>query len=139
MPVVEDLLTQMFTTMDDDNKSTRLICCRVMTRLFDLIGMELGQDRLHNMYPDLLKRLDDSSDEVRITVSKTFLAYFDCFENGYDVILYRAHLEAIYKGLLVHLDDPEQKIQEAILGKLKPRTSVFLQKYWPSSMISIFK
>lgn len=88
-----------------------------MTRLFDLMGGELGQDRLHNMYPDLLKRLDDSSDEVRITVSKTFLAYFDCFENGYDVTLYRAHLEAIYKGLLVHLDDPEQKIQEAILGE----------------------
>ena len=89
-----------------------------MTRLFDLVGVELGQDRLHNMYPDLLKRLDDSSDEVRITVSKTFLAYFDCFMNGYDVSLYRAHLEAIYKGLLIHLDDSEPKIQEAILGKL---------------------
>ncbi|XP_048757748.2 dynein axonemal assembly factor 5-like [Ostrea edulis] len=123
-PVVEDLLTQMITTMDDDNKSTRLICCRVMTRLFDLMGGELGQDRLHNMYPDLLKRLDDSSDEVRITVSKTFLAYFDCFENGYDVTLYRAHLEAIYKGLLVHLDDPEQKIQEAILEVLKKSGSI---------------
>ncbi|XP_022319894.2 dynein axonemal assembly factor 5-like [Crassostrea virginica] len=118
-PVVEDLLTQMITTMDDDNKSTRLICCRVMTRLFDLVGVELGQDRLHNMYPDLLKRLDDSSDEVRITVSKTFLAYFDCFMNGYDVSLYRAHLEAIYKGLLIHLDDSEPKIQEAILEVLK--------------------
>ncbi|XP_062607964.1 dynein axonemal assembly factor 5-like [Saccostrea cucullata] len=122
--VVEDLLTQMITTLDDDNKSTRLICCRVMTRLFDLMGAELGQDRLHNMYPDLLKRLDDSSDEVRVTVSKTFLAYFDCFENGYDVTLYRAHLEAIYKGLLVHLDDPEQKIQEAILEVLKKSGSI---------------
>ncbi|KAJ8319390.1 hypothetical protein KUTeg_004481 [Tegillarca granosa] len=98
------------TCMDDSNKSTRLISCRVMTRIFDLMGTSISQDRLHNMYPELLKRLDDSSDEIRITVSKTFLAYLDCFEGGYDVELYRAHLEAIYKGLLVHLDDPDSNV-----------------------------
>lgn len=46
------------------------------------------------------------------------MAYFDCFREGYDANFYRAHLEAIYRGLLVHLDDPEPKIQEAVLGKL---------------------
>ena len=30
--------------------------------------------------------------------------------------LYSAHLEALYKGLLIHLDDPETRIQEAVLG-----------------------
>lgn len=59
------------------------------------------------MYLDFFKRLDDSSDEVRIIVFKIFLVYFDCFENGYDVILYRVYLEVIYKGLLVYLDDLE--------------------------------
>ena len=102
--------------MDDDNKGTRLVACRVMTRTFELSGTSIDQDRLHNMYLELLKRLDDSSDDVRITVAKTFLAYLDSFENAYDVNLYRAHLEAMYKGLLVHLDDPEERIQVAILG-----------------------
>ena len=69
------------------------------------------------MYPELLKRLDDSSDEIRIAVARTFLAYFDCFRGGYDVGLYRAHLEAIYRGLLLHLDDPDKSIQEAMLGE----------------------
>ncbi|XP_067671064.1 dynein axonemal assembly factor 5-like [Haliotis asinina] len=119
LPVVEDFLTQLISTINDGNKSTRLISCRVLTRLLDLMGTSLSQDRLHNMYPELLKRLDDSSDEVRLIVAKTFLAYFDCFESGYDVGLYRAHLEAIYRGLLVHLDDPEISIQEAILDVLK--------------------
>lgn len=116
-PVVEDIITQIVVTMDDDSKSTRLVSCRVLTRLFDLMGEALDQDRLHNMYPELLKRLDDSSDEIRVMVSKTFLAYLQCFGDKYDANLYRAHLEAIYSGLLVHLDDPEIKIQEAILGK----------------------
>ena len=62
--------------------------------------------------------MDDSSDDVRIAVAITFQKYFDCFEDDYNVGLYRAHLEAIYKGLLVHLDDPEPRIQEAVLGKL---------------------
>jgi dynein assembly factor 5 len=70
------------------------------------------------MYPELLKRLDDSNDEIRVAVSKTFMAYFQCFDEGFDVGLYSAHLEAIYKGLLVHLDDPDAKIQHAILGKI---------------------
>lgn len=109
--------------MDDDNKGTRLIACRAMTRTFDLAGSTVNQDRLHNMYLELLKRLDDSSDEIRLTVSKTFLAYLDCFQKSYDVQLYKAHLEAMYKGLLVHLDDPDVKIQEAILG------TIYIQLY----------
>ena len=35
-----------------------------------------------------------------------------CFPlDRYDRTLYRAHVEAIYKGLLVHLDDPASDIQ----------------------------
>ncbi|XP_005100812.1 dynein assembly factor 5, axonemal [Aplysia californica] len=118
-PVIESVITQVISLLEDDNTSTRLLGCRVMTRIFDLMGSSLSMDRLHNMYPELLKRLDDSSDEIRLMMTKTLLAYLDCFEGGYDVSLYRAHLEAIYRGLLVHLDDPEGKIQEAVLAVLK--------------------
>ncbi|KAH3861633.1 dynein axonemal assembly factor 5-like [Dreissena polymorpha] len=123
-PVLDYFITQMLACMEDDNKGTRLVACRVMTRTFDLAGGRVNQDRLHNMYLELLKRLDDSSDEIRLTVAKTFLAYLDCFEKAYDVQLYRAHLEAMYKGLLVHLDDPDERIQEAILGVLKKAGSL---------------
>lgn len=115
-PVVEDLITQLKTSMDSDNKNTRLVSCRVMTRLLELMNSSLDQDNLYNFYPELLKRLDDSSDEIRIVVSKTFLAYLECFEGKYKVDQYRLHLESIYKGLLVHLDDPDAKIQNSILG-----------------------
>lgn len=32
-------------------------------------------DRLHSLYPDLLKRLDDSSDEIRIATTRTLVAF----------------------------------------------------------------
>lgn len=124
VPVIENLLTQMISLLEDDVNTTRLLACRVMTRVFDLMGNTLDQDRLHFMYPELLKRLDDSSDEIRLKMTKTLLAYLDCFQGSYDVQLYRAHLEAIYRGLLLHLDDPQEKIQEAVLEVMKSAASL---------------
>lgn len=68
------------------------------------------------MYPELLKRLDDSSDDVRIAATQTFSAYFGCLCKEYEVGLYRAHLEEIFKGLLLHMDDPQEEVQMAVLG-----------------------
>ena len=116
LQVMEDLLTQLRSCLEDDNVSTRLVTCRAIMHIFNTVGPALDRDRLHNMYPDLLKRLDDASDDVRVATCKTFVTYFDCFGEDYEASLYRAHLEAIYKGLLVHLDDPDSRIQEAVLG-----------------------
>ncbi|GFO25560.1 dynein assembly factor 5, axonemal-like [Plakobranchus ocellatus] len=118
-PIKEPVLTQLISLIEDDTNTTRLVACRVLTRVFDLLGTALCQDHLHNLYPELLKRLDDSSNEIRLTMTKTLLAYFDCFVGGYDASLYRCHLEAIYRGLLLHLDDPETSIQEAVLKVMK--------------------
>ena len=116
LDVMEELMTQLRSTLEDDNMSTRLVTCRVMTRILSTVGTSLDDHRLHNMYPDLLKRLDDSNDDVRIAITDTWIAYLACFQDDYQVALYRAHLEAMYKGLLIHLDDPDPRIQDAMLG-----------------------
>lgn len=72
--------------------------------------------------------MDDSKDEVRIAAAKAFQAYFECFED-FQVSLYRAHLEAIYKGLLVHLDDQQVNIQEAVLGQYIKRNNLVNRDY----------
>ena len=123
---MEELLTQLRSTLEDDSKDTRLISCRVLLHLFSTVGRDLDQDRLHNLYPDLLKRLDDSSDDIRIAMAQTFSAYIECFRDNYDVILYRAHIEAIYNGLLVHLDDPDRPIQQAVAGVYQSCETIFL-------------
>ena len=39
------------------------------------------------------------------------LVTYRAFPDTYDSTLYRAHIEALYKGLLIHLDDPSPDIQ----------------------------
>lgn len=36
------------------------------------------------------------------------------FPESYDKDLYMAHIEALYKGLLIHLDDPSPQIQVSL-------------------------
>ena len=115
--VVEDILTQLQSTLDDDTTDTRLLSCRLLRQLFAVLGHHIDQDRLHNLYPCLLKRLDDVSDDVRVAASHVFSAYMSCFHDNYDVVMYRAHIEAIYQGLLVHLDDHQPHIQLSVLGQ----------------------
>ena len=45
---------------------------------------------------------------------KTLEVYFSSFQGQYDVTNYRVHLEDLIKGLFLHLDDPNQEIQEAV-------------------------
>lgn len=125
LSVVDELLTQMRSTLDDDGRETRLVSCQVLSRIFDLVGDRLHEDhRLYNLYPDLLKRLDDSSDDVRIEATKTFASYFRCLCKKFEVATYGGHLEAIFKGLLLHLDDTQEDVQGAVLETLKAGSHV---------------
>ncbi|XP_074649053.1 dynein axonemal assembly factor 5-like [Tubulanus polymorphus] len=123
-PMVNQLLTQLISLLDDTNHTTRLTASHTLTRLFSTMAGSLDMDIVHNMYPELLKRLDDSKDDIRLAICDTFNAYFGCFQNNYDVGLYKAHIEAIYRGLLVHMDDPEPKIQQAVFDVLKIAASI---------------
>jgi dynein assembly factor 5 len=35
-------------------------------------------DRLHTLYPELIRRLDDNSDAIRLAVLNTWMAYAKC-------------------------------------------------------------
>ncbi|XP_062515941.1 dynein axonemal assembly factor 5-like [Corticium candelabrum] len=114
-----EMMTQVTSCLDDSNQSTRLVSCKVLRLIFMLLESRLDVDALHQMYPDLLKRMDDNSDSIRMATIKTLSSYFSCFPKEYDRGLYRAHMEAIYRGMLIHLDDPSEEIQDAMLGVLK--------------------
>ena len=42
-------------------------------------------DKLHQVHSDLLKRLDDNSDEVRIAVAKTLASYARYIQHEHNV------------------------------------------------------
>ncbi len=105
--------------LDDDDRLTRMNSCYVLQALFsnDDAMRTIDNDRLHKAYPDLLKRLDDISDDIRLAMCITLNAYIQAFHGDFNVELYRSHLEDIAKTLLIHMDDQNNQIQQAIFGK----------------------
>lgn len=106
----------MLSTLDDDNKNTRFYSAKIIKILLKLYKGKISLDELHKMYTELLKRLDDNSEDIRFEALNIFQIYFENLNSfgSYDKILYQAHLQVLYQGLLIHLDDPNQIIQEKV-------------------------
>ncbi|XP_061455963.1 dynein axonemal assembly factor 5 [Rhineura floridana] len=114
---VEDvLLPKIIGTLEEDSKMTRLMSCRIIC-IF-LHGC-VKQFELSKIYPELLKRLDDSSHEVRLAAANALVNWFKCINSDEKKALLKANIEVLYQELLVHLDDPDQNIQSAVLDILK--------------------
>ena len=105
--------------LDDDDRLTRINSCYVLQALFanDDAVRTIDNDRLHKAYPDLLKRLDDVSDDIRLAICSTLNAYVQGFHGDFNPDLYRSHLEDIAKVLLIHMDDQNSLIQNAVFGE----------------------
>ena len=126
-PSVENVVKLMTATLDDDNKLTRLYVCKILSLVLNSFGQMLDKDQLHKLYPELIKRLDDHSEEIRVEVLRLFSIYVHSLNNNYDPILYQAHLQVIFENLLLYLDDTSEKIQLSVLGKYqKILSSLFL-------------
>ena len=109
----------MTATLDDENKLTRLYTSKIIKIILGVYKHKIDMDKLHKMYPEIMKRLDDNSEDIRFETLNLLDVYFQNLNTGsYDKILYQAHLKALYEGLLIHLDDANVKIQEKVLGKI---------------------
>ncbi|KAK2829202.1 hypothetical protein Q7C36_017192 [Tachysurus vachellii] len=64
---------------------------------------------------ELLKRLDDSSQEVRVEALKSLSAWL----SSLDTQTYRPNLEFFFQHLLLYLDDPDHQFQLMVLDVLK--------------------
>lgn len=117
---IAKLLPPLVSCLDDEYEETRGVVCKVVEQLLRVFRLGFTEDfaaydRLHTLYPELLKRLDDNSDAIRIMVLAAWVEYGNCLAaKPYDTQLYRAHLEVSFKGLLIHLDDPDPNVQAAV-------------------------
>ncbi|XP_058013796.1 dynein axonemal assembly factor 5 [Ahaetulla prasina] len=114
---VEDaLMPQIIVTLEEDSKMTRLMSCRIVRAFLDNCRK---QPELSKIYPEILKRLDDVSHDVRLAAADTLTSWFRCINNPETKVLLKTNIEVLYEELLVHLDDPDQNIQSAVLDTLK--------------------
>eukprot|EP00127_Corallochytrium_limacisporum_P002754 Clim_evm63s136 gene=Clim_evmTU63s136 len=128
--VLAELTRHLQSTMDDGNQHVRMLSVRMLTIVLEkLADMEQPGDEitstekareradfLHSLYPDLCKRMDDSSDKIRSETARCLEAMFVALPADYPKDLYRAHLEYCWKPLLIHLDDSNETVRRAVLA-----------------------
>ena len=71
-----------------------------------------------------MKVLDDPANEIRAAGCETVLAYLECFKDRKDIMTYSGHIEEMINGLLIHLDDPVTRVEEAVLVVLKELATI---------------
>eukprot|EP00884_Botryococcus_braunii_P011389 jgi/Botrbrau1/20250/Bobra.31_1s0039.3 len=86
------------------------------------VVQELPDALCRDLYPELLKRLDDSENTVRIAACRTLTALVEGMSDAYDA----THVQYLTSNLLVHMDDTDSQVQEAVcatacrLAKVQP-------------------
>ncbi len=94
--------------LSDDDAATRHITCLALSRLFKGLPLYFDFMGVRDLYPELMKRLDDSSDQVRLAsmvMLKSFAGTCPVEE------LRGGPVEHVVDALLVHLDDLDPQIQ----------------------------
>ncbi|XP_036409022.1 dynein assembly factor 5, axonemal-like [Megalops cyprinoides] len=122
--VQEKLTPHILAALDEDSQMSRLLACRSTSSLLRLIGEGLHPDALNKIYPELLKRLDDSSEEVREVALGALGRWLSCLGKDYDLLTCRPHLEFLFQQLLLQLDDPDSRMQDRVLEVLKAAGAV---------------
>ena len=77
------------------------------------------------IYPELLKRLDDAQDGIRVETCKVFEIFFELLPDPWSNSLY----EYTINNIFVHLDDQSTLIQEAISNVLRKAARVQTQDF----------
>jgi len=114
--VFSDLLPILKSCLDDSwSPDNRMIACLVLACLLNDMQAEITAEQLREVYPEMLKRLDDSNDKIRTVVCEALSVFFKCLPPKWSRSLY----EYILRTLFVHLDDPNPEIQQGIYGVLE--------------------
>ena len=130
-----ELLPGLASAMEEDYfADTRAAACHAVAEALRLdaeyvVGKNGDEDRGGNaasssafddarrrfLYPELLKRMDDSRDAIRVTAADAVGAFFDAMPRDYD----ETNVGYLLKGFFVHMDDPNPEVREAVCVALE--------------------
>lgn len=81
---------------------------------------KLDEESVRSIYPELLKRMDDSNNQVRFAILPAFQSLFIAFKAQHDERVGLGHgwdtmaFSMVLKGLLLHMDDQDADLGTAI-------------------------
>ncbi|CAM9588368.1 unnamed protein product [Ectocarpus sp. 6 AP-2014] len=117
----EQVLPVLKTNLEDHEATTRQITCLSLEMMFRMIPGALGDEPVRLIYPELLKRLDDSNDTVRMAVCGTIAAFLRATapQNVRGTVL-----QYMSEQLLVHLDDQDEAMQRAVFAVMEVAAAI---------------
>lgn len=101
--------------IEDQDASARHLGCLCLSIIFERLKGGFGEQAVLDLYPRLLKRLDDSDDVIRMAVCDTFKVFMLCAPKE---VYGGTMLTYTLDQLFIHLDDPDPKIQKSIFDVL---------------------
>ena len=109
------LLPILKTNLGDYDASSRQLCCLSLGIIFAGLPGGLGMEPIHHLYPDLLKCLDDSSDDVRFAACGTLKVFLKSAPAEH---FKGTLMDYLSDQLLIHMDDPDPVIQRSVFDIL---------------------
>ncbi|XP_049801252.1 dynein axonemal assembly factor 5 [Schistocerca nitens] len=120
-PVGSALFPTLLALIEDQAHRSRLLALYSLCRLI-VISRSAGlfnAEHIRQIYPVVLKRLDDVNDEVRTSAVEALVLLFNDLPADYSVETSIAHIETLYSTMLIHLDDPDEAFRDIMFRALK--------------------
>ncbi|KAL7753746.1 hypothetical protein RI367_000677 [Sorochytrium milnesiophthora] len=114
LDIIAQLLPHIVACMEEDNLNTRSYALHIIQTLLSL-GYTFNEEAYKNVYPEVLKRLDDAHDDVRVLACATTSTLVSALPDSVDDV----HFEELAKAVLIHLDDTYAPLQDAVLACLR--------------------
>merc|ERR1719219_2061816 len=84
-----DLLPILKSALEDSfSPDNRMIACLILSCTLSELQAEISGEQLREVYPELLKRLDDSNDKIRAAVCEALSVFFKCLPPKWSRSLY---------------------------------------------------
>merc|ERR1711907_192890 len=108
------LLPLLLSALEDDDGEARLDACTLLHHVLSALPPStVAYDQARTMIPEILKRLDDSRDNVRLAALRVIKSLADVIDH----LNVGTYVEYITSGLLVYADD--KAVQSAVIDTLK--------------------
>ncbi|TRY97316.1 hypothetical protein DNTS_020600 [Danionella cerebrum] len=111
LSVMDSLSSLLISALEEDSGLARLLACRSLHTLLKITAQ-------------LLKRVDDSGQEVRLEALRSLHRWVSSLGKDYDTDSCRPHLEFLFQQLLLYMDDPDAAVQDAVFEVLKAASAV---------------
>ncbi|XP_071518457.1 dynein axonemal assembly factor 5 [Panulirus ornatus] len=120
--IVEELrksLTVIPALIEDNSEDTRSFTCGVICWIAINYPQLISSETFHILADRLVKRFNDVQQLVRLKAAHVLGVLFDNLPEDYHPAKHLALLQDLFKAAVIFLDDPDDKLQEAILITLE--------------------